>query len=235
LSQLNPKFIFFDLDDTLLDHKKAEQAGLSDVHQHFEIFNNIPEEHLINTYHHINKGLWEAYGRGEIDRHELHQRRFRETFLELGINDSVHEEAGQVYMNYYRNHWEWIDGAKDCYDRITERYDVGIITNGFAETQWLKVDRFNLKETARHIVISEEVGEMKPHPKVFDHATELTGLERPDILYIGDSFTSDVVGGAKASWQVAWYTQNPIEQGYKLADLVFSDFKELLRSLNIQD
>jgi putative hydrolase of the HAD superfamily len=235
LSQLNPKFIFFDLDDTLLDHKKAEQAGLSDVHRHFEIFNNIPEEHLINTYHHINKGLWEAYGRGEIDRHELHQRRFRETFLELGINDSVHEEAGQVYMNYYRNHWEWIDGAKDCYDRITERYDVGIITNGFAETQWLKVDRFNLKETARHIVISEEVGEMKPHPKVFDHATELTGLERPDILYIGDSFTSDVVGGAKASWQVAWYTQNPIEQGYKLADLVFSDFKELLRSLNIQD
>ncbi len=235
MSQLNPKFIFFDLDDTLLDHKKAEKAGLSDVHQHFDMFKNIPEGALLDTYHHINKGLWEEYGRGEIDRHELHQRRFQETFRELGVDESMHEEAGRVYMNYYRNHWEWINGAKECYYQIAEKYDVGLITNGFAETQWLKIDRFKLKETARHIVISEEVGEMKPHPKVFDHATDLTGLDRSDILYIGDSFTSDVVGGSKANWQVAWYTQNPIEQGYKLANLVFSDFKELLTSLNIQD
>lgn len=235
MSQLKPKFIYFDLDDTLLDHKKAERAGLSDVHQHFDMFRNIPERQLLDTYHHINKGLWEEYGRGEIDRHELHRRRFQETFRDLGVDQDMHEEAGQVYMNYYRNHWEWIDGAKETYDRIAERFEVGIITNGFAETQWLKIDQFKLKDTARHIVISEEVGEMKPHPKVFDHATDLTGYERQDILYVGDSFTSDIVGGSKANWQVAWFTKNPIDQGYKLANLVFSDFNELLRSLNIQN
>jgi putative hydrolase of the HAD superfamily len=233
LSQLNPKFIYFDLDDTLLDHKKAERAGLRDVHQHFDIFENITETNLLDTYHHINKGLWEEYGRGEIDRHELHRRRFSETLTELALDNSIYEEAGKVYMNYYRNHWEWIEGAKEAYDKIAANYKVGIITNGFAETQRLKIEQFKLRETASQIVISEDVGVMKPHPKIFDYSTDLAGVERDEILYVGDSFTSDVTGGSKAGWKVAWYTRNPIEQGYKLADLIFDDFDKLLKALSI--
>ncbi|MGN8226316.1 HAD family hydrolase [Gracilimonas sp. BCB1] len=233
MSQLNPKFIYFDLDDTLLDHKKAEQAGLRDVHNHFDMFNGISEDNLLETYHHINKGLWEEYGRGDIDRHELHRRRFSETFQELGLDKDMHEEAGKVYMNYYRNHWEWIEGAKEAYEAIAGKFEVGIITNGFAETQRLKIDQFKLRDTASQIVISEDVGVMKPDPKIFDHSTSLAGVNREDILYVGDSFTSDVVGGSKASWKVAWYTKNPIEQGYKLADLIFDDFDELLKKLEI--
>lgn len=233
MSQLNPKFIYFDLDDTLLDHKKAEQAGLRDVHQHFDMFNGVSEENLLDTYHHINKGLWEEYGRGEIDRHELHRRRFQETFRELGVDEAMYDKAGKVYMNYYRNHWEWIEGAKEAYDKVADKYEVGIITNGFAETQRLKIDQFNFKDTARHIVISEDVGVMKPDPKIFDHSTELAGVNREDILYVGDSFTSDVVGGSKASWKVAWFTKTPIEQGYKLADLIFDDFGQLLKALDV--
>ncbi len=233
MSQLNPKFIYFDLDDTLLDHKKAEKAGLRDIYQHFDMFDSISEESLLDTYHHINKGLWEEYGRGEIDRHELHRRRFAETFRELGLDESMHEEAGKVYMNYYRDHWEWIEGAKEAYDKVASKFEVGIITNGFAETQRLKIDQFDFKKSARHIVISEDVGVMKPNPKIFDHSTDLAGVNREDILYVGDSFTSDVVGGSKANWKIAWYTKTPIEQGYKLADLIFDDFEDLLQALDV--
>ncbi|MBO6794207.1 MAG: HAD-IA family hydrolase [Balneolaceae bacterium] len=231
MSELNPQFIYFDLDDTLLDHKKAEQAGLADVHQHFDVFSDIDLDKLVDVYHHINKGLWEEYGRGEIDRHILHRRRFEETFLELGVDAALYEEAGKVYMNYYRNHWEWVDGAKETYYAIAEKYPVGIITNGFAETQWLKIEQFGFKETARQIVISEEVGVMKPHPKIFDHSTELVGVDRENILYVGDSPTSDVKGGKDAGWQVAWYTSNPVEPASELADLVFDDFDDLLNAL----
>ncbi len=231
MSELNPEFIYFDLDDTLLDHKKAEQAGLADVHQHFDVFKNIERQQLIDTYHHINKGLWEEYGRGEIDRHILHRRRFEETFIELGIDATLYEEAGKVYMNYYRNHWEWVDGAKEAYEAIAKNYPVGIITNGFAETQWLKIDQFGFKETARQIVISEEVGVMKPHPKIFDHSSELAGVDRDKILYVGDSLTSDVKGGKAAGWQVAWFSKHPSKEGEELADLVFDDFDMLQKEL----
>lgn len=233
MSDLSPKFIYFDLDDTLLDHKKAEQNGLADVHQHFDAFANIQLQELIDIYHHINKGLWEEYGRGEIDRHILHRRRFEETFVELGIEASLYAEAGKVYMNYYRNHWEWIDRAKEAFDAIRVKYPTGIITNGFAETQWMKIDQFGFKETTSQIVISEEVGVMKPHPKIFDHSTDLVGLDRKDILYVGDSLSSDVKGGKAAGWQVAWFTKKPISVGVDLADLVFDDFEVLKASLGV--
>lgn len=233
MSLLNPEFIYFDLDDTLLDHKKAEQHGLADVHRHFAEFESISLEQLIDTYHQINKGLWEEYGRGEIDRHILHRRRFEETFIELGVEPSLYHEAGKVYMNYYRNHWEWIDGAKEAYEKIASSYPVGLITNGFAETQWMKIEQFDFKKTARHIVISEEVGVMKPHPKIFDHSTELVGVERSKILYVGDSITSDVKGGLKAGWKVAWYKSNPTELEAILPDLCFDDFEVLIEALGI--
>ncbi len=234
MSDLTPKFIFFDLDDTLLDHKKAEQAGLADVHAHFDALNDVEIGNLVETYHQINKGLWDEYGRGEIDRHILHRRRFEETFIELGIDASLYKEAGKVYLNYYRNHWKWVKGAKIAYDKIANHFDVGVITNGFAETQWKKIDQFGFKETAKHIVISEEIGVMKPHPKIFDYATELVGLERSEILYVGDSLTSDVIGGNNAGWKVAWFTKQPTEQGTKLSDLVFDDFNQLLAALGIE-
>ena len=231
MSVLDSEFIYFDLDDTLLDHKKAEQNGLTDVHQHFDEVNKIPLEKLIETYHHINKGLWEEYGRGKIDRHILHRRRFEETFAALGIETSLYEEAGKVYMAYYRNHWEWVDGAKKAYDKIASKYPVGIITNGFAETQWMKIDQFGFRETARHIVISEEVGVMKPNQKIFDHSTELVGVPREKILYVGDSVTSDVKGGMNAGWKVAWYKSNPTELEALLPTFVFDDFDQLLEAL----
>lgn len=228
MSDFRPKFIYFDLDDTLLDHKKAEQHGLKDVHAHFDEFNDISLELLISNYHHINKGLWEEYGRGEIDRHILHRRRFEETFVGLGIDGGLYTEAGKVYMNYYRNHWEWIEGAKEAFDKIRSKYPVGIITNGFAETQWMKIDKFGFRDMVSQIVISEEIGVMKPHPKIFDHSTELVGFDRSDILYVGDSLSSDVRGGKAAGWKVAWYTSNPTKEGEELADLVFDDFDTLI-------
>lgn len=226
-----PKFIYFDLDDTLLNHKKAEENGLQDVYDHFEVLKTCSIDELKSVYHNINKGLWEEYGRGEIDRYILHRRRFEETFLELGIRPDLYHEAGQVYMNYYRNHWEWIKGAKEAYLKIADNFPVGIITNGFAETQRMKIAQFDFESTARHIVISEDIGVMKPHPKIFDHATELVGLDRSDILYVGDSISSDVVGGKKAGWQVAWYTQNTNQNEEVSPDLAFSTFSELLSEL----
>lgn len=234
MSLLNPKFIYFDLDDTLLDHKKAEQAGLRDVHKHFDDnFEGIAEEYLIDTYNYVNKGLWEEYGRGEIDRHVLHRKRFEETFRGIGVDDTLYEEAGKVYLDFYRTHWQWLIGAKETYHRIAEKYRVGIITNGFAETQRMKISHFDFEETASQIIVSEEVGVMKPHPRVFEKATQLAGVEPGDILYVGDSFTSDVIGSYHAGWKTAWFTAVPTSEGEKMADLVFDDYKVLLNALGI--
>lgn len=225
---LKPKFIYFDLDDTLLDHKSAEQAGLKDVHDHFDLFDKVSYSELIVTYQKVNGRQWKLYSEHKVTRQELQRNRFEQTLESLSLDSSQYEEVGTYYMRSYRNHWQWVTGAKEAFHRIRKFYDVGVLTNGFSETQQKKFEQFNLYSDASHLVISEDVGVLKPHNKVFDYATKLTGLQPADILYIGDSFNSDVMGGINYGWKVAWFTSNGEPEKHRKADFVFNDFERLI-------
>lgn len=228
------KFIYFDLDDTLLDHRSAEAAALKDLHQHFSLFEGISPDKLIDVYHEVNSKQWTLYSQGDVSREDLQRNRFEQTLQKLGLDDSRYKEVGDYYMQCYRNHWQWIDGAEEAYREVLKNYPVGILTNGFAETQKLKFEKFDLHNSADHVVVSEEVGVLKPHPKVFEHATELAGVAAGEILYVGDSFTSDIEGGSQFGWNTAWYTNNGEVQKHQKAEVVFNNFNTLMEFLNVK-
>lgn len=230
---MNPTFIYFDLDDTLLDHKEAEKAALGDVHDHFKLFANIEKGRLISVYHQINKDLWGRYGRGDIDRFQLQRLRFENTLDELGLDKRYYEEIGRFYMQCYHHHWRWIDGAHEALARIAEKYDTGIITNGFSETQKAKFDFFSLHDIVRFLVVSEDIGVMKPNPGIFEYATKLAGCKKNEILYVGDSFNSDIEGGADFGWRTAWFTHDTNGHPTVRADLVFNNFELLCDELGV--
>lgn len=227
------KFVYFDLDDTLLNHKSAEAAGLRDVHQHFNLFNSHDAQKLVEVYHKVNSRQWSLYNNAKITREELQRNRFEQTLQQLGLDASRYQEIGTYYMKCYRNHWQWIGGAKQAYYEIAQKYPVGILTNGFAETQRKKFEAFDLYDSAQATVISEEVGVLKPHPDVFAHATKLASVDRDEILYVGDSYRSDVKGGSEFGWNVAWYNQNGESVEHEKAHFVFDDFQSLKQLLKI--
>jgi putative hydrolase of the HAD superfamily len=231
---LKPNFIYFDLDDTLLDHQHAERQALTDTYCDYAELQQATLEQWVSTYHSINKGLWLQYSAGEINRQLLQRQRFEHTLEKLGVDSTAYDEIGFTYMQHYRNHWKWIDGAEQVFEKIRSKYDVGIITNGFAETQELKFQKFDLYNRAHVTVISEDVGHMKPHPLVFEHASEQAGQSAEHILYVGDSYTSDIQGGAKAGWKTAWFIHpnNEHPQQTEPADFVFTDFNELMTKLS---
>lgn len=229
------KFIYFDLDDTLLDHRTAEQSALLDVHAHFPLFDDTSTESLIDTYQDVNRVQWSQYSQGKIDRQELQRNRFQQTLDQLNLDSSGYANIGQYYIACYRNYWQWMEGAEALYQRVIQQYPVGIVTNGFAETQRKKLDDFGFYNSTEHVVISEDVGALKPDPKVFEYATRQTGYGRDEILYVGDSYTSDIVGGTDFGWDTAWFTPNGNEEEHDndKASFVFSDFNDLITFLQI--
>lgn len=231
--RFTPKFIYFDLDDTLLDHGYAERSALRDIHTHFELFEDTPFDKLHKVYKGVNSRQWQLYSRSEISRSELQRNRFEITLRTLDLDESEHAAVGRQYMRYYRNHWDWVEGAQQAFLAAAEHYEVGVLTNGFAETQRLKFEQFDLAGRARQLVISEEVGVLKPHPSIFAHATDLTGYRPDDILYIGDSYSSDVLGGTGYGWKVAWFTHSGSPEERDQADFIFSDFSRLTDRLEI--
>jgi len=221
------RFIYFDLDDTLLNHRKAEKLALEQIWEEFNLESLTTVDQLQEVYHHINVFLWEMYGRGEIDRDSLQRTRFERTLFRIN-SDLNWKTVGDRYMQFYQQFWEWIPGALETFQEIMNMYPVGILTNGFAETQRVKLDTFGFNSHKIITLISEDVGVMKPQPGIFDAATRISGVKTDEILYVGDSYSSDVLGGTSFGWDVAWFTQETDEKKREVATFCFDDFKQLL-------
>ena len=99
------RFIYFDLDDTLLNHRKAEKLALEQIWKEFDLQALATVEQLQDVYHHINVFLWEMYGRGEIDRDTLQRTRFERTLFRLN-SDLNWKTVGDRYMQFYQQFWE---------------------------------------------------------------------------------------------------------------------------------
>lgn len=201
------RFVYFDLDDTLLDHQHAERQALADVRDRYRaIFGTLSVDKLQEQYHAINGPLWRRYAQGDIEKSTLKEQRFSRLLDAVGAPQADPALVRRYYMQRYASHWQFIPGAKDTYETISERVPVGVLTNGFSEVQAEKFETFPvLQKRADAVVVCEETGVLKPDPKVFAHATEEAGVAPEDVLYVGDSYSSDVEGGQAAGWRVAWY------------------------------
>ncbi|NNE35733.1 MAG: HAD-IA family hydrolase, partial [Rhodothermales bacterium] len=203
-----PRFVYFDLDDTLLDHSGAERDALRDLAgEVLGLRDDSPViERLQQAYHDRNRELWTDYALGRISKDDLRRKRFEHIAADFADG---HEwsDLDTFYMNRYADHWRPVAGALQLFQWVAERFPVGIITNGFASTQHAKLDRFPvIREVSRAVIISEEVGHLKPDRRLFLHAERAAGESGDSILYVGDSLRSDVEGAVAAGWRAAWYT-----------------------------
>ena len=206
-------FVYFDLDDTLLDHQHAEGMALADVVASFPALGDLDVSVVRETYHRINSALWKAYGAGEIDREFLRHQRFARLLTSLKISGVDPLVVGDAYMEYYGRHWKPVDGSIEVLQSVAKVLPVGIITNGFAEVQRRKLERFpEIADSVDAIVISEEVGHMKPQPELFAAARRAAQCDGA-LLYVGDSYQSDVVGALASGWSVAWYCRGDATNG----------------------
>ena len=204
------RFVYFDLDNTLLDHTRAERAALADLHAEHPEIGRHDLGHVQATYHAENAPLWGAYARREVTRDELQRLRFERTLARLDAALDP-DAVGDAYLARYARHWDWVDGARDAFLETARRLPVGILTNGFEAQQVAKLERFpEIRDASAALVISERVGVQKPDPAIFAAATEAASdavgqrLAPDEILYAGDSGFSDVGGGRAAGWRVVW-------------------------------
>ena len=227
-------FVYFDVDDTLLDHSYAEREALADLRSRYlTVFGHLSVDQLQDTYHQINRPLWRRYTGGEVEKETVKRDRFRRLLEAVDAPQADAARIGSVYLQRYAEHWAFVDGAWDAYAAIAERYPVGLLTNGFAEVQSRKLKKFpEIRDHAAVVLVSEETGHMKPHPRVFDVAAERAGTSPDRILYVGDSWRSDVEGGTRAGWRVAWYARNA-EEGREMngRSFAFREWSDLLARL----
>ncbi len=229
---MNPRFVYFDLDDTLLDHRSAERAALRDLT--LRIWTDASGERITDIqrrYHDRNLDLWHAYAAGEIGRDDLRRLRFKHVVEHYNLTQPW-SELDTYYMDRYGHHWQEVAGARNAFETIAKHVPVGVITNGFADTQRQKLRRFPfIERLSRALVISEEVGYLKPDLRLFVHAEQAAGVEGRDILYVGDSYRSDILGAVNAGWNAAWFSPRDVAEALPDRVFAFGRWEELVGAL----
>lgn len=200
------RFIFIDLDDTLLDFGAAEAVALRGAYEDMGV-PVMPE--LLDRYHQINLGVWEAYERGEISREALLVERHRQLFTEFGVPLDPEAVEAEYRRRLGIGHY-FIPGAVELLDYLKGRgYHLYLASNGVADTQNSRLDSAGIRPYFEDIFISENTGFHKPEKEYFDYCfARIPGFDPSQALLIGDSLTSDVRGGKAAGIRTCWL--NPL-------------------------
>lgn len=186
--------LLFDLDGTLYDFKATEKIALTATLEHYGLKN---DEETYALYQEGNHYLWDQYEKGNIAQSVINIERFRLLFDKTGIDTSLAEEAGRMYILHLSRHGIMLEGARDFLDRLRERgsdFRLYIITNGIPETQYGRLRDSNTLDYYEKIFISGEMGVQKPDKAFFDQVLRQAGIERQDSIVIGDMEKSDIRG-----------------------------------------
>ena len=169
--------LLLDVDGTLLDFHASERQGISRILMDY----GFPaSDELLEKYHQINDGYWQAFNRGEISKERLCRERFVRFFGELGLS---------------------VDGGLDV--------------------------------LMKDIFVSEDAGSQKPQKAYFDYCfSRIPGALPEEMLIVGDSLSSDILGGNLAGIDTCWVNPEglPVPEGIR-ADYQIRKIGELLEIL----
>ena len=194
------KNIFFDLDRTLWDFEKNSEQALMLIYKDLDLDKRLKSFHSFHkTYKKINSSLWYQYGLGKIKKSELRHSRFSLTLNKFGINDDLlATKLGDEYIKtspYQTCLFPYaIETLKNL---ISDGYRLHIITNGFKEVQYIKLEKSKLINFFTVIVCSEEVGKNKPAKDVFEYAISKAKAKSTESIMIGDDYLVDIIGAEK--------------------------------------
>lgn len=73
---------------------------------------------------------------------------------------------------------------------------LALATNGYKSTKRI-IKHFGLSKYFDHILISCDVGISKPDPKLYHLIAQRLSLKPEEILCVGDSYSTDIIGAKK--------------------------------------
>lgn len=212
-------WIFFDLDDTIWNFKVNSTKSLHKLYEISPILRKLFKdiEEFIEIYHIHNYNLWQLYSQGKVTTKELKTERWRRTLAtrQFEVLTAVCEELDTNYLSILADQEETIPGVKEMMDRLTKKHLIGVLSNGFARTQYRKLQSSGLDKYVTRLIVSEELGINKPDHRIFDYAISETGAPKP-YLMVGDQAETDVFGAMKAGWSAIWY--NPDGQEFPVSE-----------------
>ena len=196
------KYVFIDLDDTIFDFHKAEAIALTDMLSHFGI---TPDKEMTERYSRINKSQWELLEKKQKTREDVLLDRFTIFFSEIGA-DIDSRKAKEIYEYRLGCGHFFIEGAEELLITLSKKFDLYLASNGTESVQVRRIASSGIEKYFKDIFISQALGADKPSTEYFSACfSRISGFSRESAIIIGDSISSDILGGKNAGIKTCLY------------------------------
>ena len=187
----------------------------------------IPREELERAYAKASEQVFDWPNLPPDTRiRDLHRRRLRRLYDLLRLDRDPERDLDVLYQRMRR--CQLYRDAVDVLPALRARYRLAVVSNADEDDPLLEA-----LQPVRHlfdvVVVSGEVGELKPSSLIFDIACEKLAVLPAQAAVVGDSPTSDVLGAHRAGLRAIWLNRKakPWPENISEPDAVVRDFYEL--------
>ncbi len=218
--------LLFDSDNTLYDHGIHEKTAIFEAFSLYgcEITN---EQYLL--YKKINDDIWKEFERGIQHKYGPLIERFRRFSEATGI-ELAPDRINELYVEALSNQCAPFPTSLEVCRALAKSHKLYIITNGTESVQLRRFERSPLRPFFEDIFTAASIGIQKPKKEYFDRVLErIKCTDRSRAVVIGDSLTSDILGGINAGIDTIWYNPRFCEHPENISPTYeIHDLKELV-------
>lgn len=217
------KVISFDADDTLWDFEKVMRHALGLVLTELRSrVHGAADALTVETMIAIRQRVAEEL-KGKVTNLEaVRLAAFKETLKHIGISDDdLAAYLNALYLKHRFEDIEFFDDVLPALNALQGRYILGLLSNGNTYPE-----RCGLAGRFQFVVFAQDYGIEKPDPRLFEIALAQAGCSQQELLHVGDSLQTDVVGARRAGVQSVWLNREcrqndtDIQADFEIASLV---------------
>jgi 5'-nucleotidase len=217
------KWVFFDVGNVIFNDDPLM------VHVYEKLFNEIRKDHDSFTFPDLLREREKLIERTEDGKHfwTLGQRflgkdRWKKVWN--GIIGDIKKEYGKYSP--------LIPGIVKVIKELSETYKLGIAANQVRECRH-GLEKYGLAGSFSLVLLSEEIGFLKPHPEFFLMMVERAGCKPEEIVMVGDRIDNDIQPAKKRRMKTVWVKLGFDSKGYQPDSYYSKLYMESLERVSI--
>ena len=202
--------LLFDFDSTLLDNRGYGDVLWATCQELSESCPEVNPGALLTADTRIFRELFsqsqDQWALGRVSGTDLARETWRRALAEVGCSDnSVLELLISIHKRRSESFCKLFDDVRPFVETFHRHgIPLALITNSASDVQRPKIDTLNIGGWFKSIVISGEIGKVKPDPEVFEIALRELEIDRTGVWHIGDNLETDVAGANAAGIGSVW-------------------------------
>lgn len=197
------KAVLIDIDDTIFDFEKCSKNSFLKT---LEKFNLKFKEQDFSYFNKVNDILWTKQKLGEINIKEVFIKRnyLMGKYFNLDIEKGLFND---LFVKFLYDEIEMVDGIEDLLLYLSDKYKIFTASNGIFKMQENRLKKSNLDKYFDKIFVSDKIGYEKPDKKFFQKIMDLTKFSNDDLIMIGDSIKSDIIGAKNSKIKSIYFNK----------------------------